>query len=419
MKITKVLAREICNCQGLPAIECDIILDNKLIVTASCPSGQSKSFYEAKELLDGGDRLMGLGVQKAINNIEQIIAPIILGRAPDGIAMDLEILSLDSTQNKAVLGSNATLAVSMAIYKAQAAVEKLGLFELIAFLFGSETVTLPFPLFNMLSGGIHANNGLVIQEFMVAPIGVSSFRQALEIGTDILHEFKKLLKKYNKQSETAIEGGLTANFINDIEALSILSEAIDLSSLKIGSNKCLIALDIAASQIYNESTNLYKWEDENLSSLEMIDIYEKLCDQFPIFSIEDGLAQDDWLGWATMTSKLVSKIQIVGDDIFATNIERINQGIKSGVSNCVIIKPNQVGTITESLYALKFAKDNELNTIVSHRSIETNDTFIADLAVGASSGQIKAGGCLRGERIAKYNRLLEIEDQLTLDLLNM
>lgn len=411
MKITEIEAREIYDSRGWPTIQCDIILDDETIISASVPAGLSRSRYEARELRDGGKRLWGMGVHRAIENIKTIIAPELIGQEPHALDMDFKMIELDGTPDKSYLGANALLAVSMALYRAHAHTEGIELYELIAYICGAESVTLPFPLLNVINGGLHADNGLGIQEFMIVPVGSSDFRSSLELSVTVFHELKNVLKKHGKSIAVGDEGGFAPVFRNYFEALDILMEVLDKVDTTDG-GKCVIGLDVAASQLYDKTRGVYQWGNRRMTSHELIEEYEALIDQYPIYSIEDGLDEDDWAGWKTLTAKLESKAQIVADDIFATSSYRINQGIEDHIATGVIIKPNQVGTITETLQAIQLCKENDLNIIVSHRSGETEDTFIADLAVGASVGQIKAGGCCRSERMAKYNRLLEIEDSL-------
>lgn len=417
MKITKVAAREIYDSRGWPTIQCEITLENGEIIIASVPAGLSRSRYEAYELRDGGKRLWGKGVLRAIENIEQIIAPAIINKEPNGPVMDIAMLDMDGTLDKSHLGANSMLAVSMAVYKAQAYNEQIELYELLAYLCGSETITMPFPQFNIINGGLHANNKMQIQEFLLVPVGCQYFRTAMELGVTIFHELKNVLHKHGKSTAVGDEGGFAPQGTSDIEALSYLYEAIERAKDDEGRN-CVIALDCAANQFYDRPTGLYSWQGSKLTSKQLIDTYETLIDEYPIYSLEDPLAEDDWEGWKLLTKRLGEDVQIVGDDIFATNFHRIEQGIKEATANATVIKPNQIGTVTETLQAIQLCKSNDMNMIVSHRSGETGDTFIADLAVGTSAGQIKSGGCSRGERLAKYNRLLTIEDSLLAGLLD-
>lgn len=416
MKIERIIAREIFDSRGYPTIECDMELEDGIFVTASVPSGRSRGSGEAVELRDGGDRLMGQGVLRAIDNIEQIIAPALINKEPDLVTMDIMMLEMDGTDDKSKLGANAMLAVSIALLKAQAAVEALEPFELLAHLCGLDSIALPLPMFNMINGGVHAHNNLRIQEFLVVPVDVPSFRIAMESAVVLYHELESLLLRDKKSVAVGDEGGFAANFKNDLEALDYLVEAIEACKNKT-KGSFVLAMDVAASQFYNRETKKYDWYDKHMSSEQMISLYEKLIKKYPIYSIEDGLAEDDLDGWRDMTQTLLNRVQLVGDDIFVTNARRIWQGIEQGIGTAVIIKPNQIGTITETLQAVKLCKENGMNVIVSHRSGETNDVFIADLAAGTSAGHIKAGGLSRGERMAKYNHLLRIEDELVLNLL--
>ncbi len=414
MKITNVKAREIFDSRGMPTLECQIFLDHDHYVLASVPSGMSRGIHEAVELRDGGSRLFGKGVLKASQIIETVFAPQLIGTSPDLLVIDTFMIEADGTVNKAKYGANSMLAVSMAVAKAQALSEHMELYECIAHLYGAQTVMLPYPLFNVINGGIHADNNLFFQEFMILPIGGSNFRESLELGALFFYELKVLLKKTNKPIVYGDEGGIASSFESEYEALDMITEVI----ARIGDgNLFRIALDVAASEFYNVTTHCYDLHDEFLTSEELVALYAKLIQTYPIFSIEDGLAQDDWQGWMHMKSVLGDTIQLVGDDLFATSAQRIKHGVMVDAANAVIIKPNQVGTITETLQTIQFCFEQGLNTIISHRSGETEDTFIADLAVGTSAGQIKAGGLSRSERLAKYNRLLRIEDTLLSSML--
>lgn len=417
MKITQIYGREIYDSRGWPTIQCELILDDSLIITASVPTGLSRSRYEAYELRDGGKRLWGKGVIKAIENLENIIAPELVGKEPNVIEMDLKMIEMDGTVDKSHLGANAILAASMAVSRAQSVVEQIQLYELIAYLCGSESVSLPFPLINLINGGLHANNSLQIQEFMIIPVGAPNFRASIELSVTIFHELKAVLLRHGKSIAVGDEGGFAADFSSDLQALDLIVETLERVENTHGSQS-ILALDVAASRFYDPVNKIYNWQGMKLTSEEMVAWYDKLSDEYPIYSIEDGLSEDDWAGWSLMMKALEQKLQIVGDDIFATNSGRIIEGVQQNTAGAVVIKPNQIGTVTETLQAIKLCKNNQLNIIVSHRSGETEDTFIADLAVGASAGQIKAGGCCRSERLAKYNRILTIEDQLTLGLMD-
>ncbi len=412
MKIERIIGREIYDSQGWPALQCELFLDDGRSVVASVPSGNSVGVYEAVELRDGGERLGGRGLLKAIEHIEHSLAPLLVGKEPQALEMDLKMVEFDGTPDKSRLGANTLLAVSIALYKAQALIEECELYELFAGFFDAETVSMPFPLLNVINGGAHADNNLRIQEFMLMPVGAQTFRSSFEVGVLVFHELGDLLKKRGKSTAVGLEGGYACNFTSEREALDILLEAIEHIN-KRHTLSCVIALDVAASQFYDVHTGLYTWHDQQFTSDDMINYYTGLVAQYPIYSIEDGLAQEDWKSWIKLTKALEQKAQIVGDDLFVTDVYRIALGAEDHAATSVIIKPNQVGTVAETLQAIALCKSQGLHTIVSHRSAETEDTFIADLAVGTSAGQIKAGSCCRSERVAKYNRLLMIEDQLT------
>lgn len=409
MKIQDIHAREIFDSRGIPTVECDLFLSDGMMVSASVPSGISRGMYEAIELRDGGHRLMGLGVHKAVRMIEDIIAPTLVDREPDLVAFDLELLDLDQTINKSHLGANAMLAVSIAVCRAQAYAENFELYEFIAQISNYSTIALPCPMFNMLGGGLHADNNFDIQEMLIVPTKELSFEQALETGVTIFHTLKKILKNKGKITAVGYEGGFVPAFADEHEAFDILMEAIYASGR--GEN-VMISLDVAASHLFNHETGLYSWFGNQLSSHELIEKYRSLIRQYPIYSIEDGLGQTDWNGWHAMKDAIGSQVQLIGDDLFVTDPQRIWNGIENDCATAALIKPNQIGTVTETLQAVTLCKDNNWDVIVSHRSGETNDSFIADLAIGVSAGHIKAGGCSRGERMAKYNRLLAIEQDL-------
>ncbi|KKP36011.1 MAG: Enolase [candidate division TM6 bacterium GW2011_GWF2_32_72] len=413
MKISRIIAREIFDSRGLPTIECSLFLEDGRFVKSSVPSGASTGKFEAHELRDGGKRLFGKGVSKAINNIESIIAPALIGKEVDAISTDLILLNLDGTDNKSKLGANAILAVSMAAFRAQALVQDMELYELIAHLHGTPAVSIPFAMMNFINGGMHADNFLRIQEFMILPTKGSSFRQSVESSIEVYYKLKELLKENERSTAIGDEGGFASEFANDLEALDFLVEAI-AATPSAKENEFGIALDVAASEFYNSKKKIYDWNGKIFTSEELANFYISLVNNYPILSIEDGFAEDDWKGWETFNSLLGEKIQIVGDDLFVTNPERIHKGIEKKAANASIIKPNQIGTITETLQAVKLCQENGFATVISHRSGETNDSFISDLAVGTAAGQIKSGACVRGERLAKYNRLLEIEDSLVL-----
>ncbi len=410
MKITHFIGHEIYDSRGYPTLSCDLILNDEMKVTATVPSGMSKGQYEAKEIRDEG-RLMSMGVQTAIHILEDVLAPELIGKEPSLIEMDALMTEIDDTEDKSSVGANTMLAASMAICRAQAFLEELELYEFIAYLCEQEEVTLPTPMFNVINGGMHAHNSLQIQEFMLMPTGNSTFSESMEIGATMAYALKDLLKKRNLSFAVGDEGGFAADFKDEHEALDLLMQVIELTEQTFDTN-ILIALDIAASQFFNPKTKKYIFHSNQWQAEDMISWYTELLNEYPIYSIEDGLSDDDWSGWELLFKTFNNKYQIVGDDLFATNPERIWEGINKKVANAVIIKPNQIGTITETLQAVKLAQEHNLKVIVSHRSGETNDSFIADLAVGVSAQQIKAGGFCRGERMAKYNRLLMIEQEL-------
>ncbi len=411
MKIVSVTAREIYDSRGNPTIECSIGLENGREVQASVPSGISRGEHEAFEMRDGGIRLMGKGVLKAVQAIETVIAPALLGQEAHLIQIDRLLCELDGTENKSVLGANSILAVSMAVCRAHALSEEIQPYELMAHLCEFELVSLSYPMFNMINGGLHASNNLQIQEFMAIPVGISTFHAAMEAGSDFFHILKRLLEEKGYSTAVGDEGGFSPAFDHEEQAFEFLMETIEYMQHEYGISM-MIALDVAASHFYDKKLEVYNWHGKMISSDELINWYKELAQKYPLYAIEDGLSEHDWDGWRKLYDALGNRIAIVGDDIFVTNTQRIYRGIDENIVNTVLIKPNQVGTVTETLQAIKLCKQYDKNIIVSHRSGETNDSFIADLAVAASAGQIKAGGFSRGERLAKYNRLLEIEDQL-------
>lgn len=408
MNIRQIVAREIFDCRGLPTIQCQLILDNDRDVVSSVPSGISTGSHEAIQRRDNKKRFDGHGVQDAVRIINEIIAPALVGSEPDIIALDQRMLEMDGTDDKSRFGANTMLAVSCAVARASAVAQELYLYELFASLCTSETVRLPFPLFNMIGGGAHASNNLQIQEFLVIPTGATSFRESMEHGAHFSHALADVLKKNYIDPIVGLEGGYTPHLEHETVAFDLLSETIERID---GKNMFKIALDVAATQFYDQNTDTYNWHGEQYSSDDMIKMYQEWVSTYPVVSIEDGLHEDDWQGWSDMRA-LFDEAQLVGDDLFATNPSRIWHGAQLNAADAVIIKPNQIGTITETLQAIELCHEHALSVIVSHRSGETTDSFIADLAVGASAHQFKAGGCNRGERLVKYNRLLAIEDQL-------
>lgn len=399
MKITKILAREIYNSQGQSTLQCDVELDNKYLVSASVPHIKSNKSFNS-----------------IIENIEKVIAPNFLKKEPNSIDMDLKLIELDGTLDKSNLGFNTLLAVSMAIYRAESFSKGIELFELIAQVMNHQTVTLPFPMFSIINGGVNANNNLNIKEFLIVPIATPTFRSSLEIAINIFSELENYLRLKNVPICFGQKGGFVCGFKNDQDALDILSRVIDKINKK-NSISCFIALDIAASFYYIKSKNIYNLNNRSYTSKELIKWYKELTDLYPIYSIEDGMAQSDIKGWKELYSNLHSKVQVIGDNIFDTNVNKIEKFIQNNkITDGIIIKPNQVGTITETLQVIKLCKEKRLNTIVSVGSGDTEDNFISDLAVGAQLNQIEAGGLRGTEHLCKYNRLLAIEDFLSLSL---
>lgn len=410
MKIKKINAVEAFDSRGLPTLDCLLTLDNDLVFRAKVPSGASRGRYEAHELRDGGSRYAGLGLKRSIEAIETIIAPTLINRVPDAIQMDLDLINLDATPNKSRLGGNTTLAVSMCIYRAQSFLENLELFEFISYIIGSETVSLPIPIFNFINGGMHAQNNIDIQEYLVIPGGAQSFSEAMEKGFDFYQLLKKFLEKNNKKTFLGDEGGFASDFSSSREPLDYLMETKQYLNLR--DDYFLLGVDIAASHFYDPASRLYQFEDDVKTTQQMIDWVKDLREAYNLYYIEDPLNQDDMASWIKLTTQLADETLIVGDDLFATNPDRLVNGIENFAANAVIIKPNQIGTVTEAIQTVKVAQDADLATIVSHRSGDTEDDFIADLAVGVSANFIKSGGLAHSERLAKYNRLLEIEHYL-------
>lgn len=411
MKIKSLIGREVYDSRGWPTVQCEIVLEDDVAIVATVPTGLSQGSYEAKKICDGGERFGGRGVHKAVEHINTIIAPAFIGKKPHAIDMDLELIALDGSSNKARLGANALLAVSMAIYRAHAYNERVELFEFIGHICGAHSVALPFPFFNVINGGMHANNGLQLQEFMVVPVGTENFRQAMEVGVTIFHELGDVLKQRDKQIVFGDEGGYACAFESDIDALDCLTQALERVHQKYNFY-ALIALDCAASTFYDHVSKRYLWNGELIMAEELIELYEQLIGRYPLCMIEDGLAEDDWEGWSYFKQRIGEKVQLMGDDLVVTNPERIARAIECNAIHGAIIKPNQIGTVTEALQAITLCQKHSIATLISHRSGDTEDTFIADLSVGTSAGQIKSGAPRHSERLAKYNRLLAIEDYL-------
>ncbi len=410
-EIVGLHARQILDSRGNPTIEVEAILNTGVMGRASVPSGASTGQREAIELRDGNKKkYMGRGVDKAIKNIHEKIAPAIMGfEVTDQVLIDQLMIDLDGTKNKAKLGANAILGVSLAVAKAAASDADLPLYQYIG---GTNAKELPVPMMNVLNGGAHADNNVDIQEFMILPVGAKSFSDALRMGTEIFHHLKTVLKKRNYNTAVGDEGGFAPDLKSNEEAIEVLLEGIKSAGYKAGKD-ILLALDVAASELYsNKKYILAAGKKAKLSSDEMIDYLERLAGKYPIISIEDGLSENDWSGWKRLTQRIGDKVQIVGDDVFVTNTDILNKGIKDGVCNSILIKVNQIGTLTETLNAVEMAKRAGYTAVISHRSGETEDTTIADIAVAVNAGQIKTGSLCRTDRVAKYNQLLRIEEML-------
>lgn len=408
--INEIFAREIMDSRGNPTVEVEVYLEDGSMGRAAVPSGASTGMYEAVELRDGDkSRYLGKGVLKAVSNVNDIIGPELIGMdAVDQIGIDSLLNELDGTPNKAKLGANATLGVSMAV--AKAAAESVGL-SLYQYLGGFNAKVLPVPMMNILNGGEHADNNVDIQEFMVMPVGASSFTEALRMGAEIYHNLKAVLKARGLNTAIGDEGGFAPNLTSNEDALGAIVEAIEKAGYKPG-EQVKLALDIAASEMYSDGKYNFKGEGVVRTSEEMIDFYEGLVNKYPIISIEDGLDENDWDGWKKLTDRLGKRIQLVGDDLFVTNPVRLADGIQRGVGNSILVKVNQIGTVTEAFDAMEMAKQAGYTCVVSHRSGETEDATIADIAVAVNAGQIKTGAPTRSDRIAKYNQLLRIEQEL-------
>jgi len=407
--ISHIKAREILDSRGNPTVEVEVELSDGTTGRAAVPSGASTGKYEAVELRDGGSRFNGLGVLRAVNNVNEDIAAAIVGMsATDQSAIDHKLTELDGTADKSRLGANAILGTSLAVAHAAANLAHTPLYQHLG---GSSTYTLPLPMMNILNGGKHAANSTDFQEFMVVPAGASSFGHALQIATEIYHSLKRVLKDKGLNTNIGDEGGFAPSLSSNKQAIEAVLSAIEKAGYQPGKD-CFIALDPAASEFYKDGQYILSREGTALSANEMVDYYVKWVSSYPIISLEDGMAEDDWDGWQLLTQKLGSKIQLVGDDLYATNVNRLSKGIKLKASNSILIKPNQIGTLTETMAAVQMAQQAGWTAVVSHRSGETEDTTIADLAVGLNTGLIKAGAPCRSERTAKYNRLLRIEEEL-------
>lgn len=410
--ITDVYAREILDSRGNPTVEVDVYLEDGSFGRAAVPSGASTGAFEAVELRDGDkDRYLGKGVLNAVDNVNTIIAPSLIGlSALDQSGIDRFLIELDGTDNKGKLGANAILGVSLAVAKAAAESSGLPLYRYIG---GSNAKVLPAPMMNILNGGKHADNTVDIQEFMVMPLGAATFSEALRMGTEVFHSLKKVLSAKGLATSVGDEGGYAPNLASNEEAFAVIVEAIKNAGYEPGKD-IYLAIDTAATELYDEASGIYHLAGEGVkrTSAEMVDFYADMCAKYPIISIEDGLAEEDWEGWHLLTERLGSKIQLVGDDLFVTNTKRLSRGISENTANSILIKVNQIGTLTETLEAIEMAKEAGYTAVVSHRSGETDDTTIADIAVATNAGQIKTGAPSRIDRVAKYNQLLRIEEEL-------
>ena len=410
--ITDVYAREILDSRGNPTVEVDVALESGAFGRAAVPSGASTGAFEAVEMRDGDkSRFIGKGVLNAVDNVNTIIAPALIGwDALDQVAIDEMLIELDGTDNKGKLGANAILGVSLAV--AKAAAEYCGL-PLYRYIGGANAKVLPAPMMNILNGGKHADNTVDIQEFMVMPLGAESFAEALRMGTEVFHSLKKVLKGKGYNTAVGDEGGFAPNLSSNEEALAVIVEAIEAAGYVPGKD-CYLAIDTAATELYDEATGIYNLAGEGVkkTAAEMVDFYAAMVEKYPIISIEDGLAEEDWEGWKLLTERIGDKVQLVGDDLFVTNTKRLAKGIELGTANSILIKVNQIGTLTETLDAIEMAKEAGYTAVVSHRSGETEDTTIADIAVATNAGQIKTGAPSRTDRVAKYNQLLRIEESL-------
>jgi enolase len=411
--IESIHARQILDSRGNPTVEVDVLTENEYLGRAAVPSGASTGVHEAVELRDNDKKMYsGKGVLQAVENVNSLIADELIGwDVADQTGIDAKMLEIDGTENKSKLGANAILAVSLAVAKAAALEANLPLYRYVG---GTNARILPIPMMNILNGGAHADNKIDFQEFMVMPIGASSFSEALRWGVEIFHSLKSVLKKNGYSTNVGDEGGFAPNIQSNEEAIETVMKAIEGAGYKAGT-EVAIAMDPAVSEMYNTEKKVYhfhKSDGKELSSEKMVDFWESWVKQYPIVSIEDGMAEDDWAGWRLMTEKLGNKIQLVGDDLFVTNVKRLQKGIEEGVANGLLVKVNQIGSLTETINAVSLAQNNGYNTIMSHRSGETEDTTIADLAVALNCGQIKTGSASRTDRIAKYNQLLRIEEML-------
>lgn len=417
LEILDIQSREVLDSRGNPTVEVEVLLNNGALGRAIVPSGASTGKFEAIELRDGEKRYGGKGVEKAVNHVNSRIADQLIGKNPlNQVEIDQILIDMDGTENKSRLGANATLGVSLAVAKAAAQALKLPLYQYIG---GCNAKKLPVPMMNILNGGVHAKNTVDLQEFMIMPIGADDFKEALQMGTEVYHKLKELLEKRGLVTAVGDEGGFAPDLSSSQEVLDFLVDAIEEAGYRAGED-IVIAIDAAASELYDEDTEQYYFPGESKmtgkeirrNAEEMVQYYEELVEKYPIFSIEDGLNEEDEKGWKVLTYRLGEKIQLVGDDLFVTNVKRLEQGIKNQIANSILIKFNQIGTLTETLDAIEMAKNAGYTSVISHRSGETEDATIADLAVAVNAGQIKTGAPCRSDRISKYNQLLRIEEQL-------
>ncbi len=408
--ITKILARQIFDSRGNPTVEADVYLSDGGFGRASVPSGASTGSKEALELRDGGHMWMGKGVSQAVDNIKNKIAPALIGRPVEQTKIDNLLIKIDDTKDKSALGANAILAVSLAVAKAEADSKKLPFYRHISELSNLES-NLPMPMMNIMNGGAHADGSSDIQEYMIVPIGARDFTAAMQMGTEIFHNLKKILKENNYQTTVGDEGGFAPNLKNgNQEPLELIAKAVSNAGYILGKDVAL-ALDVAASELYENDKYNLKTEKSIMNADELIDLYANWLEKYPIISIEDGLAENDWDNWIKLTEKLGKKIQLVGDDLLVTNTKLLKKAIDKKACNAILIKPNQIGTLSETIKAVKLAKENGFNTIISHRSGETEDTSIAHLAIGLGAGQIKTGSLSRTDRVSKYNEILRIAEE--------
>ena len=417
IEITDVHAREVLDSRGNPTVEVEVVVEDNVVGRAAVPSGASTGAFEAVEMRDGGARYVGAGVQDAVNNVNNVIADAIIGmNALDQVAIDTKMIELDGTPNKAKLGANAILGVSMAVAKAAAEALRMPLYQ---YLGGFNAKTMPVPMMNIMNGGKHADNTVDIQEFMIMPVGAPTFKEALRMCAEIYHNLKSVLKGKGLSTAVGDEGGFAPDLPTADAVIDLIKEAVEKAGYKWGED-IKIAMDPASTELYDEKDGKYHFPGESKmtgkevvrTSAEMVEFWKALCEKYPIISIEDGLAEEDWEGWQLLTKELGEKVQLVGDDLFVTNTERLQKGIDLKAGNAILIKVNQIGTLTETFNAIQLANRNNMTAVVSHRSGETEDATIADIVVAVNAGQIKTGAPARTDRVAKYNQLLRIEEEL-------